>query len=124
MLTSARYALAAITLSAAAIAGAAPAPAPAAGAAASEALVTVQTIAGALGRPVGAEAAGLAGTYTLSNGDTMRISYVQRHLFVEQGAHTSELLQTGSNSYVARGSDMQLRFEPLPFATDVLVSGR
>ena len=54
----------------------------------------------------------------------MRVSYEHRRLFAELGARKSELVPIGGNSYAARGTGMRLTFDQVPFATDVVVSGR
>jgi hypothetical protein len=87
-------------------------------------LVAVQTIAASAQRLPGADAAGLAGNYDLSNGNTMRVSYEHRRLFAEMGQRKAELVPIDANRFALRGTDMQLRFDQLPFATDVVVSAR
>lgn len=112
----------------AASAGAAPAAAPsAAPSATSEAIVpmvSVQTIGTPAYRIPTADAAALAGTYGLSNGETLRVSYERSRLYAQLGERKAELVPVDANSFAARGSGMRLRFDQVPFATDVVVSGR
>ncbi|WP_426195970.1 hypothetical protein [Massilia sp. DWR3-1-1] len=91
---------------------------------AGNAMVAVQTIAASAPRLPGAAAAGFAGNYDLNNGDTMRVSYEHRRLFAEMGQRKAELVPIDANRFALRGTDVQLRFDQLPFATDVVVSGR
>lgn len=119
MRTSAQLVFAAaVTLSAAAGA------APSSTVEATPQAMTVQTIVAAPYRPVTADAATLAGTYGLSNGEVLRVSYERNRLFAELGERKSELVPSGANSFTARGSALRLTFDQVPFATDVLVSGR
>lgn len=87
-------------------------------------MVSVQTIAATSQRMPAADAAALAGTYDLSNGATSRVSYEGRRLYAEMGARKSELVPAGGTAFTARGTDLRLQFEQLPFATDVVLSGR
>lgn len=109
---------------AATAASAAPAPGASNVSQADSPILTVQTIAGTSYRLPSPEAAALAGTYPLSNGEVMRVSYEQRRLFAQLGAFKSELVPAGGASYAAPGTGMLLTFDQIPFATDVTVSGR
>ena len=104
--------------------GAFAAPAPASTDQAATQLVSVQTIAGTSARLPPADAAGLAGTYGLSNGETLRVSFERSRLFAEMGDSKTELVPAGGNSFATRGTAMRLTFDQVPFATDVTVSGR
>lgn len=121
-----QLAIAATTLLLAATASAAPAPAPASSNSdqADSALVTVQTIAGTAYRVPTADAAALAGTYPLSNGESMRVSYEGSRLYAALGSRKTELVPAGGSSFAARGTAMLLTFDQVPFATDVVISGR
>lgn len=119
-----QFAIAAAAITLAAAASAAPAPAAPNASQADSPIITVQTIAGASYRLVSPDVAELAGTYPLSNGEVMRVSYEQRRLFAQRGASKTELVPAGGNSFSARGTGMLLTFDQLPFATDVTVSGR
>jgi hypothetical protein len=118
------FAAATFFVAATAIAAPAPAPAPASMDQSASSLVTVQTIGASTYRLPTADAAALAGSYGLSSGETMRVSFERSRLFAELGERKSELVPIGGNSFAARGTGMRLTFDQVPFATDVVVSGR
>lgn len=126
--TFAAAALATAALSLCAVASAAPdTPAGSgagAGAADASDMVTVQTISRMAHRMPAADAVTLAGTYPLSNGEILRVSYERSRLYAEMGQRRTELVQTGSTSFVGRGTATQFTFDQVPFATDVVVTGR
>ena len=112
----------------AASAGAAPAPAPAsASSITSEAAapsMPVQTIGAPAYRIPTPDAAARAGSYGLSNGETLQVSYERSRLYAELGERRAELVPVDGTSFAARDGGMRLRFDQVPFATDVVVSGR
>lgn len=87
-------------------------------------MIAVQTIQGESGRHASADAATLAGTYPLSNGEVLRVSYERQRLFAEMGARKTELVPTGATSFAGRGTPLQFVFDQVPFATDVTVTSR
>ncbi len=113
-----------LAIAAAAAVSAAAGAAPSSTVEAATQMMTVQTIAATPYRMPTADAATLAGTYGLSNGETLRVSYERSRLFAELGERKAELVPSGGNSFAARGSTMRLTFDQVPFATDVVVSGR
>lgn len=119
-----QLAFAAATAGFAAFASAAPAPGAVSTDHAANAMMTVQTIAGAVNRLPTPDAAALAGSYQMSNGEVVRVSYEQRRLYAELGARKSELVPAGGSSYAARGTGMVLTFDQAPFVTDLVVSTR
>jgi hypothetical protein len=114
----------------AASAGAAPASAPASASASSVAseaiapIMPVQTIGAPVYRIPTPDAAALAGSYGLSTGETLRVSYERSRLYAELGERRTELVPVDGTSFAARGGGLRLRFDQVPFATDVVVSGR
>lgn len=71
-----------------------------------------------------ADAATLAGAYSLSNGAVLHVTYERRRLFADLGERKTELLQTGPNSFIGRGSALQFTFDPVPFATGLAINSR
>ena len=89
-------------------------------------MVAVQTIQGESSRhaDADADAATLAGTYPLSNGQILHVSYERHRLFAEMGSRKTELVPTGATSFAGRGTSLQFVFDQVPFATDVVISSR
>jgi hypothetical protein len=87
-------------------------------------MVAVQTIQGENSRHTDADAATLAGTYPLSNGQILHVSYERHRLFAEMGSRKTELVPTGATSFAGRGTSLQFVFDQVPFATDVVISSR
>jgi hypothetical protein len=55
---------------------------------------------------------GLQGQYQMSDGATLNVTGEDRVLFAELDGHArTELIPKGSNTFVARGADMILKFE-------------
>lgn len=85
---------------------------------------SVQTIVVVPERRLTADAASLAGVYGLPSGQLLRVSYQGRRLFAELGQRKGELVPVGGGSFAMRDSGLRLRFEAVPFATDVVITGR
>jgi hypothetical protein len=98
------------------------APAAAAPAAASSAMVAVQTIQDQHHALRPADAGDLVGSYDLSDGRTLRVSYAQRKLFAEVGSSKTELVPAGPRTFVSDNEDMKLVFDQLPFANHVTLT--
>lgn len=109
------------TVAFAATASAAPAPA-----AVDAGLPTmaVQTIAASSARLPAADVATLTGAYPLSNGEMLHVSFEGRRLYATLGEQRTELLPAGGNRFVARGGAMAFTFDQIPFATEVVITGR
>lgn len=110
--------LGAATLSASAFA----APASITPDASSPAMVSVQTIQGAPPKLHAEDVDGVLGSYKLSDGRILRVSFEHRKLFAEVGNRKTELVPAGRNTFVARAGDTRLVFDQLPFANDVAIS--
>ncbi len=85
----------------------------------------VQIVQGASYKLRPAEFDGVQGSYSLSNGTTMRVSASQRRLFAEIDGHAkAELVAVAQNTFVSRDEDMKLVFDQLPFATEVTLTSK
>jgi hypothetical protein len=110
--------LGAMSMSASALAG----PAGASGSGDSS-VISVQTIPGVSYKPRPAEIEGVQGTYSLSNGEVMKISTEHRRLWAEfNNKRKSELIPIAPNTFVARGDRTTIEFDQLPFATEVTLT--
>lgn len=88
----------------------------------SPAMVSVQTIQGENRKLHAADVGAVLGSYDLSDGQILRVSFQHRKLFAEVGDRKTELVAAGRNTFVARAGDMKLVFDQLPFANDVVLT--
>ena len=109
--------LGAVSLSASAIA--APSVTPDAG---SSAITSVQLVPGTSYKLRPVEFDGVQGTYSLANGQTLKVTAEHRKLYAEIGQQKAELVAVAENTFVSRDEDMKLVFDQIPFATDVRVT--
>jgi hypothetical protein len=91
-------------------------------AAASAALVAVQTIPGQHHALRQGDVDDVVGSYDLSDGRTLRVSYAQRKLFAEVGSSKTEIVPAGQRTFVSRNEGMTLVFDQLPFANKVALT--
>jgi hypothetical protein len=91
-------------------------------AAASAALVAVQTIPGQHHALRQGDVDDVVGSYDLSDGRTLRVSYAQRKLFAEVGGSKTEIVPAGQRTFVSSNADMKLVFDQLPFANNVALT--
>lgn len=110
--------LGAVSLSASAFA----APASVTPDASSSAVVSVQTIHGANRMLHASDVSGLPGSYTMPDGQVLRVSFEQNRLYAEIGDSKAQLVPAGTNTFVSRDERMKLEFDQVPFATDVALT--
>jgi hypothetical protein len=66
-------------------------------------------------------AADVCGTYKLSNGRSLRVSFESNRLYAAIGNGKKELLPIADNVYVTRDGSMKLTFQPHALSTDVVL---
>ena len=88
----------------------------------SSAMVTVQTIQGAIPNMRQADADSVTGVYGLSDGQILRVTFRQHKLFAAVGARKAEIVPAGQHAFVSRSGDMKLVFDQLPLANDVALT--
>jgi hypothetical protein len=88
------------------------------------AMVAVQTVAGQRHAVRAGDVDDVVGSYHLSDGQTLRVSYAQRGLFAEIGSTRTELIPAGQRTFVSGNADMKLEFAQLPFADNVAITRR
>jgi hypothetical protein len=70
-----------------------------------------------------AEFNGVAGSYKLANGSTLRVSTSQRKVWAEiDGANKTQLVPVAQNTFVALEDNSKVEFDELPFATNVTLT--
>jgi hypothetical protein len=71
------------------------------------------------------EMADVYGAYPLSDGDTLRIEKKGNRAFARlNGTGSMRLTSVGPLEFVTQDQGLRLRFEPLPFTTEVTVERR
>jgi hypothetical protein len=68
------------------------------------------------------DVADVVGSYDLSNGQTLRVSFAQRKLFAEMGGSKTEIVPAGQRTFVSHNEDTKLVFDQLPFGNRVAVT--
>lgn len=84
--------------------------------------MAVQLVPGTSYKLRPAEFDGVLGRYSLSNGQTLKVTAEHRKLYAEIGQSKAELVAVAKNTFVSRDEDMKLVFDQIPFATDVAVT--
>jgi hypothetical protein len=90
--------------------------------ASASAMVAVQTVPGQRHALRAGDVDDVVGSYHLSDGQTLRVSYAQRRLFAEIGSSRTELTAAGQRTFVSGNEDMKLEFAQLPFADNVAIT--
>jgi hypothetical protein len=65
---------------------------------------------------------GVKGTYTLSDGRTLRVTSAQRRLYAELGQGRFEIVPVAQNVFASRDDGLRLAFDQIPYATEVTLS--
>ena len=67
--------------------------------------------------------ADVKGTYALDNGATLKITNVQRRLFVQlDGRERAELVPIGANRFVAPGQRLTMEYKPVAFGEEIVLT--
>lgn len=65
---------------------------------------------------------GVQGSYALADGRTLHISSEHRRLYAELDNARAEIVPVAENTFVSRDDGMQLRFDQIPFASEVTLT--
>lgn len=65
---------------------------------------------------------GVQGMYGLDDGRVLKVSARHRKLYAAIGDHNAEIVPIAPNTFATRDQSMTVRFNEIPFATDVTVS--
>jgi hypothetical protein len=85
-------------------------------------MASVKTIQGAQHKLNIGDVGAVLGSYDLSDGQILRVSFEHRKLFAEVGDRKTELVAAGRNTFVTRSGDMTLVFDQLLFANEVVLT--
>ena len=92
------------------------------GAASAPALPDVHIVANASYKLSPIEFDGVQGTYALDDGRTLHVSSAHRRLYAELGKDRVEIVPLARNVFASRDRELELRFDQIPFATNVTLA--